>query len=105
MAVGSAIIAGLGLGYSIYAGERGAAASRKSRANQRLANSQIEARASNEAQKAELEQQRAANKNSLDIGALLLGQQGRTVPTLLTGQSGDQTPVSLGRKTALGRAV
>lgn len=106
MAVGSAIIAGIGAAYSIYSGERGNVQQRKGIRRQRLAQGQAESRAISETRKAELEQQRAARKANVDVGSILLGEQGKSLPTLLTSQEGtDLRALTLGRKKLLGRSA
>ena len=105
----AAIAAGasvLSAGYGAYAGERGAAQQKKGLRRQQAAQSQVEARSIADTRKAELAQQRAQRQaDNLDVGSILLGEQGKGLPTLLTGQEGDEVKsLTLGKRNLLGRS-
>ena len=100
MAVGSAIIAGLGLAYSVYAGETGAQRSRKGLRRQQTAQRQATTSALKTSRDADQANRAAANVP--DISQILFGEQGGSIETLLTGPEGAASKKVLGRKTSLG---
>jgi len=105
MAVGSAIIAGLGLAYGIYAGERGSDQQSKNLRRQREAQRQAQSQAVSASRQAEMENRRAGEAASFDIGQVLLGEQGKTMPSLFGAQTRKSVDgLTLGRKSLLGRS-
>lgn len=70
MAVGSAIIAGLGLAYSVYAGEGQKAEAKKALARQQVAEQKAERQAAAQTRAAD-EATNSARKKQPDLGVLL----------------------------------
>lgn len=93
-------------GYGIYAGEKGAAAARKGRAQQAQAQDLAQAQALSQ-QRADAAAQAEAGKKTPDLAAILAGEQktkfGAAGSTLLSGPGGvDARSLKLGRNTLLG---
>lgn len=93
----------IGATYGVYAGESQAKVQRKNIRRSKIAQLASENRAVSEARKAELANQREQKRSSQAIDSILLGEQGRGLPTLLTGSEGvDLQKLTLGRRTLLG---
>lgn len=97
----AAAAAVVGAGYGIYSGERGAKAQQKGLQRQEQAQQKAVAQASSASRKAD-QANRAANQQQPDVAALLLGDQAKTLPSLLTGQGNKPQQLLLGRKSLLG---
>lgn len=97
------ILAGASLGATVYQGEKGAQAQRRSLKSQENAQNTAYAK-QEQAQRKSEEAMRAATKKSPDVAAIMGGMRNpRNPPTMLSGTGGvDPASLTLGRTTLLG---
>ena len=106
MAVTTAIAAVASTGYSIYKGEQQKKQQKKKLAMQRQANEDARKQAQSEADRADMEYNKA-NRQTADVGAIgdesVLAGKGGAAGTMLTGKMGvDPNQLNLGKSTLLG---
>ena len=106
MAVTTAIAAVASTGYSIYKGEQQKKQQKKQLAMQRQANEDARKQAQSEADRADMEYNKA-NRQTADVGAIgdesVLAGKGGAAGTMLTGNMGiDPNQLNLGKSTLLG---
>lgn len=106
MGVTAAVAAVVGTGYSVYSGEKQKKQQKKSLAMQRDANMKAETAANQQADKADIAQNRA-NRKKANVGGILsaANQAGKSgaAGTMLTGSMGvDPGSLNLGSNTLLG---
>jgi hypothetical protein len=106
LAAGTAGAAAAGTGYSIYAGERGAAAQKKAMKQQQQAQTEAAAQARSQQRQSEIAMS-AANRRKPNIAAIMdnaaEGSMGGPSGTMLTGPMGvNPQDLQLGRSSLLG---